>query len=454
MFEPNNEFDRWQTDREPIQTTYRTVDDMERPAKKKRTGLKMAALCLCCALLGGAVGAVLVGTVRTAQQTTLYHGEHAPVVVTVANVPSARELSPAEVYATNVEACVGITVSTTTNVFGYTTTAAATGSGFVITEDGYIVTNHHVIEEAARDKNVPITVTFQNGESYEAKLIGSEADNDVAVLKIEAEGLKPVVLGDSDKLVVGQSVYAIGNPLGELTYSLTDGLVSALDRVITTGSGNDAVSLNMLQTNCAINSGNSGGPLFNAYGEVVGITTAKMSGTSSSAATIEGLGFAVPINDVKDIIKDLMEHGYVTGKPYMGVQISSVTEADAKRYGLKVGAYVEVVEENSSAEKAGLKVGDIIIAIDDTEINTHSALVATVATYRAGDTVTLKIMRSREEMELQLTFAEQQPTEEQPEQVQPVQPQQQTPNGQYGGGNNNGGYYFQWPFSEFFNFPF
>ena len=454
MFEPNNEFDRWQTNREPIQTTYRMADEVERPVKKSRTGLKLAAICLCCALLGGAVGAVLTGTVRPAKQATIYHGEHAPVVVTVANVPSERELSPAEVYASNLEACVGITVSTTTNVFGYTTTAAATGSGFVITEDGYIVTNHHVIEEATKDKTVPITVSFQNGESYEAKLVGSEADNDVAVLKIEAQGLKPVVLGDSDKLVIGQAVYAIGNPLGELTYSLTDGLVSALDRVITTGSGNDAVSLNMLQTNCAINSGNSGGPLFNAYGEVVGITTAKMSGTSGSSATIEGLGFAVPINDVKDIIKDLMEHGYVTGKPYMGVQISSVTEEDAKRYGLKVGAYVEVVEEDSSAAKAGLQVGDIIIAIDDTEINTHSALVATVATYRAGDTVTLKIMRSREEMELQLTFAEQQPQEEQPNQAQPVQPQQQVPGGQYGGGNNDGGHYYQWPFSDFFNFPF
>ena len=450
MFEPNNEFDRWQTNREPIQTTYRMADEVERPVKKKRPGLKTAALCLCCALLGGAVGAALTGAVRITAKTTIYHGEHDPVVVTVSNVPSAQELSPAEVYATNLEACVGITVSTTTtNVFGYTTTAAATGSGFVITEDGYVVTNHHVIEEAAKDKSVPITVSFQNGESYKAKLVGGEADNDVAVLKIEARGLKPVVLGDSDKLVVGQTVYAIGNPLGELTYSLTDGLVSALDRVITTGSGNDAVSLNMLQTNCAINSGNSGGPLFNAYGEVIGITTAKMSGKSSSSASIEGLGFAVPINDVKRIITDLIEHGYVTGKPYMGVQLSSVTEADAKRYGLKVGAYVDVVEEGSAAEKAGLKVGDIIIAIDDTEINTHSALIATVATYRAGDTVTLKILRDQKEQELKLTLAERQPEpEEQPQQQQP----QQLPEGQYGG--NNGGYYFQWPFGDIFNFPF
>ncbi len=457
MYDPYHNFDRREETQQPIHTTYRMVGDVEQPAKKKRTGVKVAALCLCCALLGGIAG---VGGMALAErfvgkgETTVYHGVHTPVAVTVANVPSATALTPAQVYAANVDACVGITVSTTTNVFGYTTTAAATGSGFVITRDGYIVTNHHVIEEAVKDKTVPITVSFQNGESYEAKLVGSEADNDVAVLKIEAQGLTPVVMGDSDKLVVGEAVYAIGNPLGELTYSLTDGLVSALDRVITTGSGDSATSLNMLQTNCAINSGNSGGPLFNAYGEVIGITTAKMSGSSSSSATIEGLGFAVPVNDVKDIIKDLIEHGYVTGKPYMGVQISSVTELDAKRYGLKVGAYVEVVEENSSAAKAGLKVGDIIIAIDDTEINTHSALVATVATYRAGDTVTLKIMREHKEMELKLTLAEKQPAAQE-EQVQ--QPQQPQPSQQPSGGGNNDRYYYQWPFGNFgsfFNFPF
>lgn len=453
MYEPYNQFDRREETENPVYATYRMVNEVEKPVKKQRTGLKIAALCLCCALLGGAaaVGAgALMKRIGPGGQTTLYHGVHTPVAVTVANVPSETVLTPAQVYAANVDSCVGITVSTTTNVFGYTTTAAATGSGFVITEDGYIATNHHVIEKATQDKSVPITVSFQNGESYKAKLVGSEADNDVAVLKIEAQGLKPVVLGDSDKLVVGEGVYAIGNPLGELTYSLTDGIVSALDRVITTGSGEDAVSLNMLQTNCAINSGNSGGPLFNAYGEVIGITTAKMSGSSASSASIEGLGFAVPVNDVKDIIKDLIENGYVTGKPYMGVRISSVTETDAKRYGLKVGAYVEVVEENSSAAKAGLKVGDIIIAIDETEINTHSALVATVATYRAGDTVTLKIMREHKELELKMTFAERQPTDPQgPQELEQPESQQQIP--------NNGQGYYQWPFSgfgSFFNFPF
>ena len=426
----------------------------ENRPKARKGGAKVVALCLCCALLGGAAGfggALAAGMIykeqvqtgQTVQEQTKPAPQYAPVVST-----PEGQLAPGQVYAANVDACVGITVSTTTNIYGYTTTSAATGSGFVMSADGYIITNHHVIEKAAKDPGVPITVTFQNGDSYKAKLVGSEADNDVAVLKIQAEGLKAVVLGDSDKLVVGEAVYAIGNPLGELTYTLTDGLVSALDRVITTGSGNDAASMNMLQTNCAINSGNSGGPLFNGKGEVIGITTAKMSSSDSATATVEGLGFAIPINDVKTIIADLIEHGYVTGKPYLGITVSSVTDADAQRYNLSVGAYVESVEPGSCAEKAGLQVGDIITAIDDTVVTTHSALVATKATYRAGDTVTLKIVRSHQEMELQVTFDEEPaalPTTQQPQQSQSGQ--QTQPGGQY---QSPYGSFFGWPFSNFF----
>ena len=174
---------------------------------------------------------------------------------------------------------------------------AAAGSGFVISSDGYIVTNYHVIKDATS-----IRVAFVDGQTYDAKLVGGEAENDVAVLKIEATGLHALTLGDSDSLVVGEPVYTIGNPLGELTWSLTDGLVSAKDRSVTTSEGQ---TMNMLQTNTAINSGNSGGPLFNAYGEVVGITSAKLSSNGdSSEASIEGLGFAIPINDVRSMITD------------------------------------------------------------------------------------------------------------------------------------------------------
>ena len=426
----------------------------ENKPKKNKSGAKVVALCLCCALLGGAAGfggAMAVNWLQPKPdlpgQTAVESNKPAPEISTVVSTPEGQ-LSPGQVYAANVDACVGITVSTTTNIYGYTTTSAATGSGFVLSEDGYVATNHHVIEKAAKDPSVPITVTFQNGDSYKAKLVGSEAENDVAVLKIQAQGLKAVVLGDSDKLVVGEAVYAIGNPLGELTYTLTDGLVSALDRVITTGSGNDANSMNMLQTNCAINSGNSGGPLFNARGEVIGITTAKMSTSDKATATVEGLGFAIPINDVKVIITDLIEHGYVTGKPYLGVTVSSVTEAEAQRYNLQVGAYVESVEEGSCAEKAGLQVGDIITAIDDTVVTTHSALIATKATYRAGDTVTLKIVRNHQPMELQVTFDEEPPTgipTQQPQQSQ--QSQKPQSGGQY---QNPYSDFFGWPFSNFF----
>ena len=282
-----------------------------------------------------------------------------------------------------------------------------------------------------------IQVTFASGDKYTAKLVGGEKDNDVAVLKIEAAGLTPVTLGDSDKLVVGESVYTIGNPLGELTYSLTDGIISALDRLISTG---DNVTLNMLQTNCDINPGNSGGPLFDSYGSVIGITTAKYT-QSSSGVSAEGLGFAIPINDVKDILSDLIEHGYVTGKPYMGVQVNTVS-SEAQRYGIPAGAAVEYVAEGSCAQKAGLQTGDIITAIDDTAIDSPSALTAALSSnYKAGDTATLTVIRSQQEMKLTITFDEKNAETEANNQIQQDTQQQQQ--------QSQNGYYYQWPFGSF-----
>ena len=457
MYYPHDDFNREEAERPSAPELAYTPAEAPKP-KKKRTGLKIAALCLCCTLLGGAAGlggaAAYAGwsadrggqsTVQPDQTpggSTIYESGRKPDVVSVSTVGAGKELTAAELFAANVGSTVGITVSTTTNFYGYTTTSAASGSGFVLTQDGYIVTNYHVIEEAAEDPSTPITVSFYNGDSYDARLVGGEKENDVAVLKIDATGLHPVVLGDSDSLVVGEAVYAIGNPLGELTFTLTDGLVSALDRVITTGSGNNSTTLNMLQTNCAINSGNSGGPLFNRYGELVGITTAKMSNSSSSSASVEGLGFAIPINDVKNIVQDLIQYGYVTGKPYMGVSVSTVTESDAKRYSLPVGALVESIESGSCAEKSGLLAGDIITAIDGTDIASSTALVAAKATYRAGDTVSLTVYRSGETLKLSLTFDE--APRDQQTQPQPSGGQTQDP---YGGGNSGGnGYGYLNPF--------
>lgn len=429
---------------DPIPTSGGPVQPGQAP-HKKGSGKRIAALILACAIVGGGAGvggAALYGHFNGSASTTIYEAVDHPQVQTVVNSNSGKAMTPEQLYAANLGSCVGITVSTTTvNIFGQATTSAASGSGFVLTQDGYIVTNYHVIEDAVKDSSVSITVSFHDGSSYPATLVGGEEDNDVAVLKIEASGLQTVTLGDSDQLKVGQAVMAIGNPLGELTYSLTDGLISALDRLITTGSGNDSTTMNMLQTNCAINPGNSGGPLFNSYGEVIGITTAKYS-TSSSGTNVEGLGFAIPINDVKNIISDLIQYGYVTGKPYMGITGVTMSASVAQQYGVTnavLGVYVATVEDGSCSAKAGLQPGDIITAMDEDDVVTFQDLEAAKATHQAGDTVTLTVFRNGEKLELSLTLDEQpRETVTDTSSQQQQQPQQ----------NNQ---YYGWPFGGFFS---
>ena len=430
-------------DPEPIIPGTPFQTGMRPQVKKKRGAARVIALVLACTIAGGGAGvggAYLYNRMAAPQNTTVIQEENRPQVRTVVNTNNGQPMTPEQLYAANLASCVGITVNTTQNIWGQTTTSAASGSGFVLSRDGYIATNYHVIESAVKNSGVTIQVSFANGDKYDAKLVGGEKDNDVAVLKIEASGLTPVTLGDSSKLVVGEAVYAIGNPLGELTYSLTDGLVSALDRLITTGENGDTTTLNVLQTNCAINPGNSGGPLFDSYGNVIGITTAKYT-QSSSGVNAEGLGFALPINDVKDILADLIEHGYVTGKPYMGIQVSDVS-SEAQRYGITAGAAVAYVAEGSCAQKAGLQVNDIITAIDDTAIDSSSALTAALTTgYKAGDTASLTVIRNQQEVRLTITFDEKNAeTEAKNPQQQQQQPSQDNSGG-YGG--------YQWPFGIF-----
>ena len=418
------------------------------PGKKKNRAARIAALVLACAVVGtgaGAGGAALYQHM-TQPDTVIYEGAR-PEVDTMVNSNNGQPMTPEQLYAANLASCVGITVNTTVNIFGQTTTSAASGSGFVLTQDGYIVTNFHVIEEAVNDSSVDIQVSFANGDKYTAKLVGGEQENDVAVLKIEATGLQPVTLGDSDQLVVGEAVYTIGNPLGELTYTLTDGIVSALDRLITT-TGTDpdtnqeiAITLNVLQTNCAINPGNSGGPLFDSYGNVVGVVNAKYTETGSGVAA-EGLGFALPINDLKDIINELIEHGYVTGKPYLGIQVNVVDER-LQAYGIPAGAVVEYVAEGSCAQKAGLQVNDIITAIDGTAVDSPSALTAALSSgYKAGDTITLTVVRNLQETSLTVTLDEKNANTEAANQIQDQSNQNQQNN------NYQGGY--NWPFGGFY----
>ena len=309
---------------------------------------------------------------------------------------SGGGLSPSQVYAANVGSVVGISSTIQTNSFYGTSTGTATVSGFILTEDGYVITNCHVIDGATA-----VSVTTHDGTEYPAQIIGSDATNDVAVLKVEATGLQAVTLGSSDSLITGDMVVAIGNPLGTLSATQTVGYVSGKDRDVTT----DGSIISMIQTDAAINSGNSGGPLFNTSGEVVGITTAKYSGTTGSGASIEGIGFAIPIDDVKGIISDLIDYGYVTGA-YLGVTVQDTDSASASAFGLPTGAYVTRVEPGSAAANAGIQPKDMIIQLGDTKITGITTLTRALRNYKAGDTTTITIIRSGSQMELTITLDE------------------------------------------------
>lgn len=307
------------------------------------------------------------------------------------------EKTPRQIFAENASSVVGI--SSTIQSIGYagqTTTGTSTGSGFILTENGYVVTNYHVIDGATS-----VTVVLDNEEEYTAKIVGYDTINDVAVLKIEAEGLPAVKLGRSDDLFVGDYVVAIGNPLGTLTATMTYGIISGKDRQVTT----DRTIINMLQTDAAINSGNSGGPLFNMKGEVIGITTAKYSGSTNSGASIEGIGFAIPIDDVLGTIGDLRDFGYVTGA-YLGVTVQDTDAAAASLYGLPTGAYVVTVVEGGSADRAGVQPKDIIIALGDHDVSNVSELTRTLRRYKANDTTTITVIRSGERKTLNITLDE------------------------------------------------
>ena len=425
---------------------------------KSRKGGKIAgiiAACLACAILGGAMGGWAVPKLTggqvdaaeavetpvpraTAPLTT--GGGAADVSATATAATPGKEMTPTEIYYNlAINQTVAITTEITyTNVWGYTTSAAVKGSGFILTEDGYIMTNHHVVEDAVRG-GYDIEVLMYDGSEYSAKVVGYAEENDVAVIKIDASGLSPVTLGDSDSMKVGEAVYAVGNPTGELEFSMTDGMISATDRELAVQDGNSYRILNLFQTTAAINGGNSGGPIYNSRGEVIGIATA--GGDSSQ---VEALFFAIPINDAAGIANDLISDGYVRGKAYMGILRPSTLEASkAQYYGIVPGVYFEGIEEGSAAEKAGLKVGDIITGIDDHEIATTQDLTNTLNQYHAGDTATLKVYRNSAYEELTITFDE----------VTPDSGTSQTSGNTSGGGQQQQGGFgnFYDYFYDFFN---
>ena len=447
MYEEQNNSHRAENTDGTYHYIYRRADDPQRtpdaqPVKKKESlpWGKLIALVLVCTILGGLAGASLVtaisrGGIGTAQ---LNVSDRLVKEVELVKVDGKKEMSMEEVYAANVNAVVSINVSgMSTNIFGYATETASAGSGFIVTEDGYIVTNYHVVKGAHSVK-----VTLYSGETYDAEIIGGEEDYDLAVLKINAEGLQAVTLGDSDKVNVGSEVAAIGNPLGELTFSMSRGVVSCVNRAINV----DGTPFNMIQIDASINPGNSGGPLVNRYGEVIGIVSAKY--TQYASTTVEGLGFAIPMNDVIAMVQDIMENGYVTNKAYMGITPQTINAEQAEMYSglMREGVYVSAVEEGSAAEKAGIKEGDIIIKLGEDEVKSVADLNAAKKAYRAGDTASVTVFRGGEEVELSITF-DVQPEEDltkEPEQ-QPQQPQQQ-PGGSYGYGFSN-----PWDIFNYFN---
>ena len=318
-------------------------------------------------------------------------------------------MTPAQLYRSQVDSVVAIS---TTIQSGYGS-GHSSGSGFILTEDGYVITNYHVVEDATA-----IDVVMHDGSEYAAELVGRDSSNDLAVLKIEATGLPAVTLGSSKNLVIGDMVVAIGNPLGELASTQTVGYVSGIDREVSTSGSITTIS--MIQTDAAINPGNSGGPLFNMYGEVIGITTAKYSGTTGSGATIEGIGFAIPIDDVEPLINDLIDYGYVTGA-YMAVTVQDMDSESADMFGLPTGAYIVSVEKDGAADRAGIQPKDIVIALDEYEVSNVTELTRALRNYKAGDTATVKLIRSGKEMTLEITF------DERPQQTEDTDSQQQSP---------------------------
>jgi len=286
---------------------------------------------------------------------------------------------------------------------------SGSGSGIILTSDGYIVTCKHVVDGAET-----IKVILNDDTEYDAKLIGSDTRSDLAVLKIEAPGLSPATLGDSDMLTVGEDVIAIGNPLGELRGTATSGIISALSREVTV----ENTTMSLIQTDAAISPGNSGGGLFNASGSLVGIVNAKASSSNS-----EGLGFAIPVSSVKTIISNLIDHGYVLGRAYLGVYTQDVTlssDTNGGNGGFFGGFFssgttcvqIAQIVSGSAAEEAGLKTGDLILKVDDTEISSNTALASIISGYNSGDTATLTIQRDGKQQTVTVTFGEYKPEEQ------------------------------------------
>ncbi len=401
------------------------VGGSESPKKKKGgvSGKAVVAVALVCALVGGAIGggaallahrdgdtedkAVLEASESEEESSSSDNPIIRSTTIDVTTNSTSTKMTPQDVYENYVNAVVLVYNQGTTSTYWGQTESQSSGSGMIISKDGYVLTNNHVVEGAEK-----LTVMTTSGEEYDATVIGADEVNDVALLKIDGDEDFPTVsIGDSDNIQVGQQVCAIGNPLGELTNTLTVGYVSALDREISESS--TGTTINMFQTDCAINSGNSGGPIFDMNGNVVGITTAKYSSSGySNSASVEGIGFCIPINDAMSIVNDLMQYGYVKGRVSMGVSVRAMDTTVAQYYNLPTGVYVAGVTSGSAAENAGIQEGDMICAIDGDETASVAALKQKLKDYKPGDTATVSIYRTStgDKLDVTITFDEMQAT--------------------------------------------
>lgn len=396
----------------PVTPDYRPLPNPEEPPRKPRRVRagrvlrSVLALVLAAAVgfAGGYVGSMVGNEHRLVIQAS-DRSEQISNALASSTSTGGDDLSTAQVAALVTPSVVPITteevIYSNWSWFGQRQVESGAGSGVIISDDGYILTCAHVVDGASN-----VTVTIDDVD-YTATIIGSDTASDVAVLKIEAEGLTPAVVGDSNALAVGEEVVAVGNPLGNLSGTVTNGIVSALDRDVAIENNDGSIlNLSLIQTNASISPGNSGGGLFNMAGELVGIVNAK-----SEASGAEGLGFAIPINTAIDIAQDLLENGYVSGRPYLGITYVAVTdESTAQQLGVSAyGIYIVDVAAGSGAANAGLEPGDRIISIDGAEIASRDDVTSIVDQHTAGDTISITVARDGQMLTVSATLGEQTP---------------------------------------------
>ena len=375
------------------------------PAPKKKSKAGFVALVLIAAfilsIIGGAIGSSFTKKASGSTGNAVIYQSDTKTSSDTDSTGASKSASTVESVAASTAASV-VEVKTSTvqrgSFFGDYVTSGA-GSGVIISEDGYIVTNNHVIEDANE-----ITVTLKSGKDYKATLVGTDDKTDIAVLKIDAKGLSPATFGDSSSVAVGEQIIVIGNPLGSLGGSVTTGIISATDREIEV----ENMTMTLLQIDAAVNPGNSGGALFNLNGELVGVVNAKYS-----SEEVEGLGFAIPINTAKSTIEDIIEYGYVKGRAQLGITAVEIRDLQtALSAGVtELGVYVYSVNDGSGAEKAGLKAGDRIVKIDNKEIDSYATLSKTLDGYSVGDTVQLTYSRNGSQSTVSVKLIEYKPTD-------------------------------------------